>query len=138
LAVAPAMFDRAEKDADLGYGEKDYAKGREMRGKLNDEMIVADVQAAIDHARSAGKVGLTGYCFGGYVAFLSAVNASGLACASSYHGGGVAAKKDLKPKCPMEFHFGDKDHAIPLADCGAIKAAQPDAAVYVYDDSGHG
>lgn len=138
LAIGPHMFDRVEKGLDLGYVEKDFAKGRETRGKLTDDMILADVAAAVEAAKAGGKVGIIGFCFGGYVTYLSACNVDGIACAMSYYGGGIAAKKDLKPKCPIHLNFGDKDAAIPLSDVDAIKKAQPDAKVFVYDDAGHG
>lgn len=138
LCVAPALYDRAKKGVDLGYTDADVAAGRDIRMKLNDEQILADVQAAIEEAKSAGKVGIVGYCFGGYVAWLSAAHANGLACSIGYYGGGIVAKKDEKPKCPVQLHFGDKDHAISLADVGAIKAAHPTLPIFVYDDSGHG
>jgi len=139
LAVAPALFDRAEKGIDLGYDEKAFAKGREARGKLTDPMIVADVEAAAQEASKAGKVGLIGYCFGGYVAWLSACQANGLAASISCYGGGVAARAgNDKPKVPVQFHFGDRDHAIPLDDVQKIKNAHKDVPVFVYDESGHG
>lgn len=138
LAIGPHLFDRAERGVDIGYGEKDFAKGRETRGKLTDEMIINDVSAALEAAKSAGKVGIIGFCFGGYVTWLSATSIPGFACASGYYGGGIAAKKDLKPMCPVQLHFGDRDAAIPLKDVDAIKAAQPDVKVFVYDDAPHG
>jgi carboxymethylenebutenolidase len=139
LAVAPALFDRSEKGIDLGYDEKAFVKGREARGKLTDAMIVADVEAATQEASKAGKVGLIGYCFGGYVAWLAACQANGLAASiSCYGGGGAARAANDKPKVPVQFHFGDRDHAIPLDDVQKIKNAHKDLPVFVYDESGHG
>ena len=34
LAIAPSMFDRVQKNVDLGYSPDDIAKGREIRGKV--------------------------------------------------------------------------------------------------------
>ncbi|HEY5608481.1 MAG TPA: dienelactone hydrolase family protein [Alphaproteobacteria bacterium] len=138
VAVAPALFDRVKKDVDLGYSEADLNAGRECRQKLTDDMIVNDVNAAIDEAKKGGKVGLVGYCFGGYVAWLAATQANGLAASICYYGGGIAPKKDFKPKVPVQLHFGDKDMAISLTDVGTVKAAHPQLPIYVYDDSGHG
>ena len=139
LAVAPAMFDRVEKGIELGYNETDFGKGRDTRGKLTDDMISADVAAAVKEASKAGKVGVIGFCFGGYATFLSACTVDGVSCAMPFYGGGIAAKVgSLKPKCPVQFHFGDKDAAIPFGDLQKIKDALQDAPLYVYDDSGHG
>ena len=139
LAIAPALFDRVEKGLELGYDENGFTKGRETRGKLSDEWILADVEAAAKDVSSAGKVGLIGYCFGGYVAWIAGCNADGLACSISCYGGGVAARagKD-KPKMPMQLHFGDKDHAIPMGDVHVIREAHPDIPSFVYDDAAHG
>lgn len=139
LVVAPALFDRAGKGIELGYNETDFAKGRETRGKLTDDMITADIGAAVKEASAGGKVGVIGFCFGGYATFLSACKVDGVSAAMPFYGGGIAAKAgELKPKCPTQFHFGDKDAAIPLDDVQKIKDANQDSPVYVYDDSGHG
>jgi carboxymethylenebutenolidase len=138
VAIAPALFDRVEKGLEVGYGQDDFQKGRETRQKLTDDGILADVQAAIDEAKKSGKVGIVGYCFGGAVAWMAACHCSGLAASSCYYGGGIHAKKDDAPKCPVQMHFGDKDGAIPLNQVHEIKEAHPDIPVYVYDDAGHG
>ena len=139
LAIAPALFDRIEPGIEVGYDEKGFGVGRECRGKLNDEMILNDVDAAASHVSSAGKVGVIGYCFGGYVAWISACGLDSLAASASCYGGGVAARAENDtPKCPVQFHFGDKDHAIPLDDVQKIKNAHPDIPTFVYDDAGHG
>jgi carboxymethylenebutenolidase len=138
VAIAPALFDRVEKGLDLGYGQDDFQKGRETRGKLANEGIVADVQAAVNEAAKSGKVGVVGYCFGGAVTWMAACDCTGVAAASCYYGGGIAAMKDKSPKCPVQMHFGDKDGGIPLNQVAEVKEAHPDIPVFVYDDAGHG
>ena len=139
LAIGPALFDRIEPGIELGYNETDFAAAREHRGNLNDEWILNDVAAAADHVSSAGKVGLIGYCFGGYVAWISACGVDALDCSVSCYGGGVAARaaNDV-PNSPVQFHFGDKDHAIPMGDVQAIRDAHPEIPSFIYDDSAHG
>ena len=137
--IAPALFDRVEKGIELGYDENGFTKGRDARGKLTDEMILNDVDAAAKAVSGAGKVGLIGYCFGGYVAWISGCNLDSLACSVSCYGGGVAARAaNDKPKMPMQLHFGDKDHAIPMGDVQKIRDAHPDLPSFVYDDAAHG
>jgi carboxymethylenebutenolidase len=138
VAVAPALFDRVGKGIDLGYGPDDFAKGRESRGKLTDDGIVADVQAAIDEAGKSGKVGIVGYCFGGTVVWMAACRCSGLSAASAYYGGQIVQLKDESPKVPVQCHFGDKDGGIPLSAVHEIKQTHPDIPTFVYDDAGHG
>src|SRR3954454_17360957 len=67
LAIAPAMFDRVQKGFDVGYSPEDIAKGREVRGKVTNDMALKDAQAAVNEAAKSGKVGMVGYCWGGLV-----------------------------------------------------------------------
>ncbi len=137
-AIAPALFDRLERNSVLGYDGEDLAKGRAMKDQVRDEWLLADIQAAVEAVASAGKVGMVGYCFGGYVAWIAGTGLDSLACSVALYGGGIAQKTDLQPNCPMQFHFGDKDHAISMADVQTIRDAHPDIPSYVYDDAAHG
>ncbi|PPR12088.1 MAG: Carboxymethylenebutenolidase [Alphaproteobacteria bacterium MarineAlpha11_Bin1] len=138
-AIAPALFDRVDKKIELGYNEDDFALGRETRGKITDDWITSDIGAAVQEVASAGKVSVIGFCFGGYATFVAACTVDGISAAMPFYGGGIAARlEDMKPKCPIQFHFGDKDAAIPLDDLQKIKDSLQDSPLYVYDDSGHG
>ncbi len=135
--LAPAMFDRAQKGADLGYGPDDRKAGMEMRGKITEEQNIADVIAAAK-ALGTASTGIVGYCFGGSMAWLGATRTKEFQAASCWYGGGIAKAKDEKPNCPVQMHFGETDGSIPMSDIEAIKAAQPTAEIYVYKDAGHG
>src|ERR1700736_1525367 len=82
LAIAPALFDRAEPGFEVGYDGPSIHRGMALAGKLDREKMVVDVAAAIASAKSAGKVGIVGYCLGGTVAYLAACRLPGLAAAS--------------------------------------------------------
>jgi carboxymethylenebutenolidase len=139
VTIAPGLFDRVEKGIELGYNETDFGIGRETRGKITDEWIISDVSAAVQDIASAGKVSVIGFCFGGYATYVAACAVEGVSAAMPFYGGGIAAKlDDMQPKCPTQFHFGDKDAAIPLDDLQKIKDALQDSPMYVYDDAGHG
>lgn len=136
--VAPAFFDRVGKDIQLGYTEADVAKGREIRGKLNWDQILADVAAGIEAVKGAGKLGIIGYCFGGSVSWLGATRFKDFAAAVCYYGGNIAQFSDEKPNCPVQMHFGELDQAIPMADVGKIRGAQgAKVEIQVYP-AGHG
>ncbi len=137
LAVAPALFDRVQPGIEVGYEGPDRQKGMETKGKVDNAKAEIDVQAAIDYAKQAGKVGVVGYCWGGTLAFVAATKLEGVTAAVGYYGSGVAAMSDQKPKAPIILHFGDKDQSIPLIDVEKIKNARPDVPVYVYA-AGHG
>jgi carboxymethylenebutenolidase len=136
--LAPALFDRVEKNVALGYVGDDYEKGRALRSRLNEDWILKDCQAAVDALKPAGKVGLVGYCFGGLVAWYAGTNLKDLACSIGLYGGGIVNLLDRTPVCPMQLHFGDSDRAISLKDVHTIKQAHPDIPAFVYDDAPHG
>jgi carboxymethylenebutenolidase len=133
--VAPAMFDRVERNVALEYSE--IEKGRAYMQKLQWPNSLADVEAAVNEARSAGNVAVVGYCWGGTVAHVAA-SALDIDAAVSYYGGGVAKMLDRKPQCSIMYHFGDRDASIPLADIEKIAKATPASSVHVYAGAGHG
>ena len=47
-AIAPALFDRIEKNVEFGYNEEDTVKGRALRGKLGFDLPMLDIAAAIE------------------------------------------------------------------------------------------
>jgi len=133
--VAPAMFDRVERNVTLDYSE--IEKGREYMRKLRWPETLADVDAAANEARVADSVSIVGYCWGGTVAHAAASELD-IDAAVSYYGGGVAKMLDKKPRCPIMYHFGDHDASIPLPDIEKIKNANPDSTLHVYPGAGHG
>jgi carboxymethylenebutenolidase len=138
LAIAPALFDRVERDFETGYAPADIERGRMVRGKLQIEDAVKDVTATVKELQKTGlKVGVVGYCFGGTVAWLAATRIPGVAAASSFYGGGVADAAGEQPKCPVIFHFGETDASIPKDHWDRIKAQHPKIPMYVYP-AGHG
>src|SRR5215212_10738500 len=132
VAIAPAMFDRVQKNVDLGYTPDDIAKGREIRGKVSNDMALKDAQAAINEAAKAGNVGMVGYCWGGLVTWLSAAKATGLVCAVPYYGGGILDNANLEPKVPLMGHFGDKDAHIPVDGVKKLAARHAKHQIFIY------
>ena len=137
VALSPALFDRVERGIELGYDPKSIEAGRDIRAKVPLDGTLADLQAAIDAVKSAGPVGIVGYCWGGGLAFLAATRLSGVAAAVGYYGGLIAAHAQEKPKAPVMLHFGDSDQSIPMSDVETVKQARPDVTTYVYK-AGHG
>lgn len=138
LAIAPAMFDRVE----FGYESDDYSPEQfavigELMKKFSHQTALLDVAAAIETVRSAGKVGITGFCFGGAVTWRAAHQGMGLSAASGYYGGGVPNYIDLVPTIPLQMHYGDQDKGIPLEQVEALKARHPQVDIHVYP-AGHG
>jgi carboxymethylenebutenolidase len=134
LTVAPAMFDRVQRGVELTYTQID--EGRALMQRLEWPSTLADVAAAAREVRGAGKVGVVGFCWGGTVAHVTASELD-VDAAVSYYGGGVAKMLDKQPRCPILYHFGAQDHAIPLADVAKVQAAGF-GSVHVYAGAGHG
>jgi carboxymethylenebutenolidase len=142
LAVAPAIFHRVKPNVELGYEQDDMAAGMALKTAteaLPSPGIMQDIQAAIQHASQAGKVGIVGYCYGGLLTWRAACTLNGLSAAAPYYGGGVTTPDEIarKPKCPVLAHFGDQDHWISLESVEAFKKAHPEVEVHVYHAS-HG
>jgi carboxymethylenebutenolidase len=137
LVVAPSTFHRVRPGVDLGYTPDDMSAGSALKAAveaLPAPGVLQDVQAAINHAAQAGKVGVVGYCWGGLLTWRSACLLSGISAAVPYYGGGMTAEAEAarQPRCPVLAHFGDQDHWIPNDTVAAFKAAQPGVEVQVY------
>jgi carboxymethylenebutenolidase len=134
LAVAPAMFDRIKPGIVLDYTDFDTA--RESMGKLDQDQSISDIRAAAEYARSAGKVGVIGFCWGGAMADLAACN--GLVDAGvSYYGRMTVEWLDKQPTCPMLYHYGDRDQLIPAKIIETIQRARK-AKVNIWGSADHG
>jgi carboxymethylenebutenolidase len=129
MAIAPALFDRVERNVDVPY--TDMAKGYGYMQQLKNEQVMLDVQAAINRLSLAGKVGVVGYCWGGTMAYLAAARLN-VAAAVAYYGGGIDKYTAEKPSCPIMFHFGERDAHIPLSAVEKIKAEVPEGTFHLY------
>ncbi len=137
LAIAPAMFDRVKRNVELGYTPSDIEVARDLRAKVATEDALKDVKASVNAAAEAGKVGIVGYCWGGFVVWAASSGVDGIACAVPYYGGGMTNAIDLQPKCPVLMHFGERDEHIPLEGVKKLAAAHPHHTVHIYP-AGHG
>jgi len=135
--IAPALFDRIERGVELGYDPDGVAAGRQLKGRMDWDTPLLDIRAAID-ALPGLKTGVVGYCWGGSLAWLAATRLDGLAAAVCYYGGQINDFRDESPKCPVLMHFGSEDGGIPMDAVEAIRAAQPDIPIHVYEGAGHG
>lgn len=133
LAIAPALFDRAERNVELGYGEADVARGRDIRGKLAWPQALADVAAARLAASAGGAVGIVGYCYGGGVAWLAGCRVPGFAASVGYYGGPWTEYKAEAPKCPSMLHFGAKDPMIPVGLADEMRTLHSTIIAHVYE-----
>ena len=121
---------------------------------MSAEGIRADIDAALTHLASLGhsgtRVGVVGFCMGGSVTLVAAVDHA-LGAAVTFYGGGVTQGRfgfeplvDQAPRLrtPWLGLFGDLDQGIPVDDVEALRAAAATAAVETevvrYPEAGHG
>jgi carboxymethylenebutenolidase len=136
--ICPALFDRVERDVELGYAPEDVARGRAMRAKVPEAGTMADVEAAAAALPAGAARGIIGYCWGGTVAWWGATRSRSFRAAVGWYGGGIAGTREETPNCPVQLHFGDQDHSIPVSDIELIRAAQPGVEIFVYQGAQHG
>jgi carboxymethylenebutenolidase len=129
--LAPQMFDRCERGVELERGPAGLLQGRQYLQAVGFDNALGDVQACIEALQA--PVFITGFCYGGTVAWLAACRCSGLTAASCYYGGGISGFAEETPKVPTILHFGKKDAHITSEQWDVIGAAHPDIPLYLYE-----
>jgi carboxymethylenebutenolidase len=129
------MFDRIRAGVMLDYTEIEQARGLMMQ--LNPDHATQDMAAAADAARTAGKVAVIGYCWGGAMADLAACRIH-VDAAVAYYGRMIVEWLDLRPACPVMYHFGGTDPLIPDEMIEQIRESRPDGVFHTYPGAGHG
>jgi carboxymethylenebutenolidase len=104
--------------------------------RTTNASTLADLDAAITTVSHAGRVGMVGYCWGGRSTYLAACHAN-IAAGVAYYGGGIPQLLPDTPRCPMMFHFGERDSHIPLSDVDQVRKANPQGIFHLYP-AGHG
>jgi carboxymethylenebutenolidase len=138
--LSPSLYDREHPSFEADYTGASFDRAIELARKLHPfEQSLADAQTCIDALKSKGPVFITGYCYGGSVAWRLAQTSDDLAAASCYYGGHVTTQyADEAPKCATIAHFGRYDTGIPMEGVEALIAkAHPAVQVFVYD-ANHG
>jgi len=137
-AIAPSLYDRIEPGFEISGPPDEAALSKGVQAALatSFDQVASDVQAAID-ALGAGPIFVTGFCYGGAVAWLAAARCSGLSAAASFYGGAITRLLDEKPAVPILLHYGSQDSHIPASEIDKVRAAAPDVPIHLYA-AGHG
>jgi dienelactone hydrolase len=126
VALAPDMFWRGGKGRVAGYDQLPQAL--QLMGELHDDTTVADVGSAIAYLQKqafvrADRIGITGFCMGGRVSYLTACELSGkIKAAAPFYGGGIPIYLTEKLTAPVLAFFGAEDPFIPLDQVAALEA----------------
>ena len=127
-----------------GYPGNDDA-GRELQGKRDRNEMLEDFIAAYDYLKSNkdcnGKVGVVGFCFGGWIANMMAVRIPGLSAAVPFYGGQPTNEDVPKIKAPLLLHYGALDTRVnegwPAYE-SALKENKKEYSAYMYANANHG
>jgi carboxymethylenebutenolidase len=133
VAIAPALFDRIERDVDFEYTPDKVARGRQIKAQITTEMMMADLTAVVAAVAGYGAIGVVGYCWGGFVTWMASAYLAGIRCAVPYYGGGMLENIDIEPRVPVMGHFGDRDAIIPVSGVRQLIAKHPAHQFYIYE-----
>ncbi|GLQ52348.1 dienelactone hydrolase family protein [Dyella flava] len=146
IALCPDLFWRKERGLDLNHwSEDEWKKGLSLYQSYDFALGVHDVEAVLTMARSLpecnGKAGLTGYCLGGLMTFLTSARSQVTAAAAYYGGGTQNYLSDAKTlKSPFIMHLGTEDEYISSDDQAKIRDAlkgHDNATIYSYPGCAH-
>jgi carboxymethylenebutenolidase len=130
--IAPAIFDRYQKDFATGYTPEDMQAAVKMAGTSGIETPMLDIQAVADELKKRGPVAITGFCYGGSLTWMASARVEGLSCAVGFYGRLIPEHLDIQPLCPVMLHFGSRDKSIPLDGVRRTAEAHPDVKVHIY------
>jgi len=157
LAVAPDLFVRQGDVAKIADSKEIVGK---VVSKVPDAQVMSDLDAALAWARGAGggdpgRVGITGFCWGGRIVWLYAGHAAGLKAGVAWYGRLVGDKDPLHPQHPIDVAatlkapvlglYGGQDQGIPVATVEQMRkalvadgtAAAKRSQIQVYPAAGH-
>jgi carboxymethylenebutenolidase len=120
-----------------------------FRRSLNDDDMLRSLDAAVDFlaARSVvdgSRIGIIGYCMGGYYALLETAHNDAIRACADYYGGGdeaIVYDAGRGVRVPFLGLFGEEDQSIPVERVHEleriVRANEVDAEFYIYPGAGH-
>lgn len=127
-----------------GYPGNDD-QGRELQSKRDRNEMLEDFIAAYEYLKNHkdcnGKVGVVGFCFGGWIANMMAVRIPELAAAVPFYGGQPPKEDVPKIKAPLLLHYAELDTRVnegwPAYEA-ALKENRKDYQAFMYPNANHG
>jgi carboxymethylenebutenolidase len=119
--------------------------GRALQSKRDRNEMLEDFIAAFyylkSHPECNGKVGVVGFCFGGWISNMIAVRVPELLAAVPFYGGQPDADDVPAIKAPLLLHFAELDTRVNAgwpAYEEALKKHNKDYKAYFYPATNHG
>jgi carboxymethylenebutenolidase len=153
LAVAPELYARQGDVSNIENIKEIISK---VVSRVPDSQVLTDLDAATAWAKASGKgdtgrLGITGYCWGGRIVWLYTAHNPGIKAGVAWYGRLVAEPDELHPKNPIDVVaalrapvlglYGAADQGIPVATVekmrAALKEAQKPGEIIVYPDTPH-
>jgi carboxymethylenebutenolidase len=138
LTIAPDAL------SPLGGTPEDVTNVGAMFKQLDNEKTVKNFVAAVKYLKtnplSTGKVGCTGFCWGGAMTNQVAVNAPDLNAAVPYYGRQPAPEDVEKIKAPIMAHYAGNDAGINAgipAFEEALKKYNKEYQIFMYEGASH-
>jgi carboxymethylenebutenolidase len=127
-----------------GYPGNDD-EGRNLQSKRKREDMLEDFIAAYDYLKSHkdcnGKIGVVGFCFGGWISNMMAVRIPQLDAAVPFYGGQPTAQEAAQIKAPLLIHYAELDTRVnegwPAYEA-ALKESKKEYTAYIYPKTNHG
>ena len=120
-------------------------QGREMQSKRDRNEMLEDFIAAYSHLKTHkecnGKVGVVGFCFGGWISNMMAVRITDLSAAVPFYGGQPPVEDVPKIKAPLLLHYAELDTRVNegwQAYENALKENKKEYTAYMYPKANHG
>lgn len=139
LALAPDVLTPLG-----GYPGTDD-EGRTLQRQREREKMLEDFIAAFElldsHEQCTGKVGVVGFCFGGWISNMMAVRLPELDAAVPFFGGQLSADMEPRIQAPLLLQYAGLDKRVNAgwpAYEAALKANDKDYQAYIYPDVNHG
>ncbi|HKW97218.1 MAG TPA: dienelactone hydrolase family protein [Bryobacteraceae bacterium] len=154
MAVAPELYARQGDVAKLSNIQDIVSQ---VVSKVPDAQVMSDLDSAVKWASNSGKgdagrLGVTGFCWGGRIVWLYAAHNPNLKAGVAWYGRLVGQASQLQPQHPIDVAgslkapvlglYGAKDQGIPQDTIArvraALKAAGDPSEIIVYPEAGHG
>jgi carboxymethylenebutenolidase len=157
LAVAPEMFARQGNPATVTDMQ---VLMRDIVARVPDAQVMSDLDATVKWARGergTGKVGITGFCWGGRITWLYAAHSPEVAAGVAWYGRLVGQPNELQPLHPVDLAaklrapvlglYAGRDGGIPLESVEKMRAAlaapgvskaAAESGITVYPEAQHG
>ncbi|MXV51257.1 dienelactone hydrolase family protein [Pedobacter sp. HMF7647] len=127
-----------------GYPGNDD-EGRALQSKRDRNDMLEDFIASYDYLKNHkdcnGKIGVVGFCFGGWIANMMAVRIPGLSASVPFYGGQPPVEDVSKIKAPLLLHYASLDTHVnegwPAYE-KALKDNNKEYTAYFYENANHG